>query len=86
MIEGFKFTSQSKQQLIEGLVIAIQQGLIKYPEGSIVDELSLFEYVYSKTGVKYSAPLGMHDDAVCSLALAWRGFIQGRTLGQYALI
>lgn len=86
MIEGFKFTSQSKQQLIEGLVIAIQQGLIKYPEGSIVDELSLFEYVYSKTGVKYSAPVGMHDDAVCSLALAWRGFIQGRTLGQYALI
>jgi phage FluMu gp28-like protein len=86
MIEGFKFTSQSKQQLIEGLVIAIQQGLVKYPEGTIVDELSLFEYVYSKTGVKYSAPQGMHDDAVCSLALAWRGFIQGRTLGQYALI
>jgi phage FluMu gp28-like protein len=85
-IEGFKFTSQSKQQLIEGLVLAIQQGLIKYPEGSIVDELSLFEYVYTKTGVKYSAPNGMHDDAVCSLALAWRSFTQGRTLGQYALI
>jgi phage FluMu gp28-like protein len=86
MIEGFKFTSTSKQQLIEGLVLAIQQGLIKYPEGTIVDELSLFEYVYTKTGVRYSAPNGMHDDAVCSLALAWRGFAQGRTLGQYALI
>jgi phage FluMu gp28-like protein len=86
MIEGFKFTSTSKQQLIEGLVIAIQQGLVKYPEGTIVDELSLFEYVYTKTGVRYSAPNGMHDDAVCSLALAWRGFAQGRTLGQYALI
>jgi hypothetical protein len=86
MIEGFKFTSTSKQQLIEGLVLAIQQGLIKYPGGTIVDELSLFEYVYTKTGVRYSAPNGMHDDAVCSLALAWRGFAQGRTLGQYALI
>ena len=86
MIEGFKFTSHSKQQLIEGLVLAIQQGLVKYPEGSIVDELSLFEYVYTKTGVRYSAPDGMHDDAVCGLALAWRGFVQGRTLGQYALI
>ena len=86
MIEGFKFTSTSKQQLIEGLVLAIQQGLVKYPDGTIVDELSLFEYVYTKTGVRYSAPNGMHDDAVCSLALAWRGFAQGRTLGQYALI
>jgi phage FluMu gp28-like protein len=86
MIEGFKFTSTSKQQLIEGLVLAIQQGLVKYPDGTIVDELSLFEYVYTNRGVKYSAPDGMHDDAVCSLALAWRGFAQGRTLGQYALI
>lgn len=86
MIEGFKFTSTSKQQLIEGLVLAIQQGLVKYPDGTIVDELSLFEYVYTKTGVRYSAPNGMQDDAVCSLALAWRGFVQGRTLGQYALI
>lgn len=86
MIEGFKFTSTSKQQLIEGLVLAIQQGLIKYPEGTIVDELSLFEYVYTKKGVRYSAPEGMHDDAVCSLALAWRGFTQSKNLGQYALI
>lgn len=68
--EGFKFTSQSKQQLMEGLAVAIQQKELTYPDGVIVSELESFEYVYTRTGVKYSAPEGMHDDAVCALALA----------------
>jgi FkbM family methyltransferase len=33
-------------------------------------ELENFEYEYTRTGVKYSAPSGMHDDAVNSIALA----------------
>lgn len=86
LIEGFKFTSTSKQQLMEGLALSIQQGNIRYPDGLIVDELSMFEYVYTKNGVKYSAPDGMHDDAVCSLALANSCFINSRSLGQYVLI
>ena len=36
----------------------------------MVDELESFEYIYSRSGVKYSAPDGMHDDIVCALALA----------------
>jgi phage FluMu gp28-like protein len=68
--EGFKFTSQSKQQLMEGLAVAIQKQTIRFPEGVIANELESFEYEYTRTGVKYSAPSGMHDDAVCALALA----------------
>ncbi len=68
--EGFKFTAPSKQQLMEGLAVAIQQREITYPEGPIVDELEAFEYVYTRTGVRYSAPEGLHDDCVVGLALA----------------
>jgi hypothetical protein len=69
--EGFKFTGPSKQQLMEGLAVAIQQQQIGFPEGVIVNELEGFEYVYSRTGVKYSAPDGLHDDCVMALGLAW---------------
>jgi hypothetical protein len=68
--EGYKFSAASKQQLMEGLAVAIQQGQIKFPDGPIVNELESYEYVYSRTGVHYSAPEGMHDDCVCALALA----------------
>lgn len=68
--EGFKFTQSSKQQLMEGLAVAIQKQEIGFPEGVISSELESFEYEYTRTGVRYSAPSGMHDDCVCSLALA----------------
>jgi hypothetical protein len=68
--EGFKFTSASKQQLMEGLAVAIQNQAVGFPEGVIVFELECFEYEYTRTGVRYSAPSGMHDDCVCALALA----------------
>ena len=86
LVEGFKFTSQSKQQLMEGLVSSIQQGQIKYPEGQIVDELGIFEYQYSSFGVKYGAPSGFHDDCVCALALANKIYLRAKTFGQYHLI
>ena len=68
--EGFKFTSTSKQQLMERLAVAIQQQQITFPEGQLLNELLSFEYVYTRTGAQYSAPSGLHDDGVCSLALA----------------
>lgn len=68
--EGFKFSAASKQQLMEGLAIAIQQREITFPDGPITAELEAFEYAYTRTGVRYSAPEGMHDDCVCALALA----------------
>jgi hypothetical protein len=68
--EGFKFTQGSKQQLMEGLAVVIQKQEIGFPDGVITNELESFEYEYTRTGVRYSAPQGMHDDAVCAIALA----------------
>jgi phage FluMu gp28-like protein len=83
-IEGLKFTSQSKQQLMEGLASAIQQTKIGFPEGVIVDELDVFEYQFTANGVRYSAPSGFHDDCVVALALAWQNHNVKRGSGRYA--
>ena len=73
--EGMKFSSSSKQQLFEGLAVAIQQKAIRFPPGAITSELDQFEFLYTRTGTRYSAPDGAHDDCVDALALAvsrWR--------------
>jgi len=72
-VEGYHFSAPSKQQLMEGLAVAIQQHNVKFPDGIIVTELESFEYRYTRTGVQYSAMEGMHDDCVCALALAVHG-------------
>lgn len=68
--EGYNFSSPSKQKLMEGLAVAIQSTKVRYPDGVIPLELKQYEYVYTRTGVRYECPEGAHDDAVCSLALA----------------
>jgi hypothetical protein len=83
-VTGFKFSQYSKQQLMEGLSVAIQQRKINFPEGPIKDELENFEFVYTKNGVRYSAPEGLHDDCVCALALAWDQYGTAVTSGQYS--
>jgi hypothetical protein len=83
-VEGYVFNQRSKQLLMEGLAVAIQQRAIAFPEGPLSVELEAFEYQYSRTGVHYGAPEGMHDDGVCALALAVYKFgkLAGlRTLG-----
>ena len=69
-IEGFKFTSESKQRIMEGLASAIHRQAVGYPDGDLVAELDSYEYEETRTGVRYSAPDGLHDDGVCALALA----------------
>lgn len=78
--EGYKFTAQSKQQLMEGLAVAIQQQEVRFPDGAIRAELEAFEFEVTRTGVKYSAPDGVHDDTVCALALAVRGRMQAKPM------
>lgn len=68
--EGFVFTSHTKQGLMEGLSLAIQQRELRFPDGPIVEELESFEYEYSRLGVRYAAAEGMHDDCVMALGLA----------------
>jgi hypothetical protein len=55
---------------MEGLAASIHSREIGFPDGPIVDELMNFEFQYRRTGVSYSAPEGLHDDAVNALALS----------------
>ena len=71
-LEGFKFSATSKQQIMEGLASAFQTRNIQIPDGWLRTECETFEYQYTRTGVRYEAPTGMHDDGVCALALALR--------------
>ena len=68
--DGYKFSRPSKQQIMEGLAVSVQQGRTTILEGPHRLEMESFEYVYTRTGVSYSAPEGMHDDCVCAHALA----------------
>lgn len=77
--EGYHFSSTSKQQLMEGLASGLQNGYISVIDGIMKDELEAFEFEYSRNGVKYRAPEGVHDDCVCSLGLAYQRFKSGVT-------
>src|SRR3990167_3216845 len=83
-VTGLKFTSTSKQQLMEGLAKAIQDGSIAFTE-ACRDELESFEFDYTRTGVTYSAPQGLHDDIVCALALVNKAFLHSSRLGIYSI-
>lgn len=67
---GYHFSPTSKQKLMEGLAVSIQGKEITFPRGPISYELEAFEYEFTRTGVRYSAPEGTHDDCVAALALA----------------
>lgn len=85
-MHGFKYTSTSKQQLMELLASEIHQGAVGYPDGVIKDELGVFEYQFTATGVRYSAPSGFHDDCVNALALAVRCKNDHKGAGVYRFI
>lgn len=83
---GFQFTGPSKQRLMEGLAVGIQSHELGFPDGPIKNELLSFEYEVTRTGVKYTAPEGYHDDCVCALALArqqWSTVAPAASLMQY---
>lgn len=83
--EGRKFTSQSKQQLMEGLTLGIQQQLTSVLDGVHKSEMESFEFSYGATGVRYSAPAGYHDDTVCAHALAYDKF-RTKPSGNYDIL
>lgn len=70
--EGFKFTEQSRMNLLNNLSILLEQDKIQIPndEGLII-ELESFQYSLTPLGkIRVAAPESMHDDRVMSLALA----------------
>jgi len=86
VMNGFKYTSSSKQQLMELLASQIHKKEIGFPDGVIKEELDVFEYVYTATGVRYNAPQGFHDDCVNALALAVKCRNENKYAGQYRFI
>jgi len=75
-VVGVKLTNQSKQTLIQDLILSIEQRKISFPANWTVmgDELKRYEYEYTASrNITYNAPSGYHDDAVIALALANRG-------------
>lgn len=80
VVEGYKFTQESKKALIEGLMMGFEQARLRIlDEAAQTSELEIFEYEIGKTGkVHYSAPEGYHDDCVIALALAFWPLRPGR--------
>lgn len=77
-VDAFNTSNASKQDLIQGLMVALEQGLISYPDlPELLTELQIFEYNRLPSGaIRYAAPEGAHDDEVVALALATRAYKQ----------
>jgi phage terminase large subunit-like protein len=74
-IVPFTTTSATKQAIIQSLQSAFENGqILVLDEPVLVGELLSFESKRNASGsFSYSAPGGMHDDCVMSLAIAWSG-------------
>ncbi len=72
-IIAFTTTSATKQSIIQGLQASFENAQIKIVNDPVlVGELLSFESKRNPSGgFSYSAPAGMHDDCVMSLAFAW---------------
>ncbi len=86
--EGYRITAQSKRELVQGLMMAVEQRRVTWPAAweVLTAEMRRYEYAAGPSGqVTYSAPSGYHDDCVMALALAvWgcraAGVEQGRMI------
>ena len=77
-VQSFTTTNATKAQVIDALALAFERGDIRILSDPVfIGELQAFEGKQLLTGIRYSAPEGMHDDCVISLALAWHGCSHG---------
>jgi hypothetical protein len=88
----FITTSKSKNEIIEGLILDMNEDTIGIPDShtfpALLSELEVFTYEYNpKTrNIRYGHPSGLHDDCVISLAIANYNRKQNKTLGTYAVM
>ena len=88
----FVTTSKSKNEMIEGLILDINETTVTIPDSELfpwlLSELEVFTYDYNpKTrSIKYGHPTGLHDDCVISLAIVNYNRKQNKTLGTYAVM
>jgi phage FluMu gp28-like protein len=88
-VEPFVTTNASKQNIVEDIIYATNEGIVKLPteqlEPSLYRELRSFTYDYSiKTRkIQYKALQGQHDDMIMSLCIAYHALKQRKTKGVY---
>ncbi len=86
-VTGFHTNSKTKRSLIEDLILAVERNHLTYPPiPQLIAELQGYEQERLEVSgtIRYSAPDGLHDDAVISLALAWRLAKHGRPAANQA--
>ncbi len=76
----FTTTAATKHSVIIGLQSALEHGNLRILDHPVlIGELLSFESKRTQSGgFTYSAPDGMHDDCVMSLAILWHGMNRGR--------
>ena len=87
--ELFYTTSKSKQDIIEGLQVAVQnKEFTSLSHDWLKKEFELFTYEYSQKTrtVKYSAPPGFHDDGVMSCAMAYHALKNLKNTGRFSIM
>lgn len=74
-VQPFTTTNATKAQIIDDLALAFERGEITILNDDVlINELQAYEMTRLPSGLfRYSAPEGLHDDCVMSLALAWSG-------------
>ena len=88
----FVTSSKSKNEIIEGLILDMNEATVRIPGKDLfpwlLSELEVFTYDYNpKTrSIRYGHPVGLHDDCVMSLAIANYNRKQNKTLGTYAVM
>ena len=88
----FVTSSKSKNEIIEGLILDMNELTVKIPSKglfpALYSELSVFTYEYNpKTrNIRYGHPAGLHDDTVISLAIVNYNRKQNKTYGQYTVM
>lgn len=87
-IYPFVTSSKTKPIMIEELAVLFEQkeiGILNI--NWLIDELEAFTYVYNQNtrNVQYSAPQGVHDDSVISLALSIQAHKDLKNYGKYAV-
>lgn len=73
-LHPFTTTNASKAEAVDALALAFERGDLKIVNDPVlVSELLAYEAERLPSGLlRYSAPPGMHDDCVMSLAIAWQ--------------
>ena len=74
-VTAFTTTNASKQQAIDALSLAFEhERVLLLADENQISELESYEMERLPGGsYRYGAPVGMHDDTVIALALAWQG-------------